>query len=266
MIGQLLLLFWLIAIVGPLVLKALEYSFPQLSPLLSWGKTGQKSRFSIAHKHFTIFYVTGFFFNGIILLALYRQDFRHMLNLTLTSLYPACFIRESSAVLPNALLQIQLGRRILESVFVTKHSNSTMHITHFLFGLVYYIAVSLSLLTASSPVDQQTANLAVILFSWASYHQFKCHTILAGLRGGDQVYGVPYGDWFEYVSSPHYSAEIIIYIAILITTDMNVFMLLNCVYQVSNFSVVCAMPTHRWYQRKFKDYPEDRYALIPYLI
>ena len=149
---------------------------------------------------------------------------------------------------------------------MTKHSDSTMHITHFLFGLVYYMAVSLSLLTASGPVDQQTANLAVILFCWASYHQFRCHSILAGLRGGQQVYGVPYGDWFEYVSSPHYAAEIIIYIAILITTDMNLFMLLNCVYQVSNFSVICAVPTHGWYKSKFDDYPEDRYALIPYLI
>ena len=73
------------------------------------GKRSHKSRFSIAHKHFTIFYITGFIFNGIILVALHRQDFRHVLNLTLTSLYPSCFIRESSTKLPNALLQIQLG-------------------------------------------------------------------------------------------------------------------------------------------------------------
>ena len=60
---------------------------------------------------------------------------------------------------------------------------------------------------------------AAALFIWAWKHQFIAHKIFARTKrqamsnpeGGGQ-YGVPRGDWFEYVSCPHYAAECLLYI------------------------------------------------------
>ena len=59
---------------------------------------------------------------------------------------------------------------------------------------------------------------AAALFIWAWKHQFIAHKIFARTKrqvmsnpeGGQ--YGVPRGDWFEYVSCPHYAAECLLYI------------------------------------------------------
>ncbi|KAF9577817.1 hypothetical protein BGW38_006734 [Lunasporangiospora selenospora] len=75
------------------------------------------------------------------------------------------------------------------------------------------------------------------LFLWASWHQFQCHHILANLRitpttaldkkedrSGEKEkastshYKVPFGDWFEYLVTPHYSAEMVLYFALFLMT------------------------------------------------
>ena len=54
---------------------------------------------------------------------------------------------------------------------------------------------------------------------WGWIHQLWCHKILGSLRTGNQEetneYAIPYGDWFEIESCPHYLAEIVIYAGIL---------------------------------------------------
>lgn len=79
--------------------------------------------------------------------------------------------------------------------------------------------------------------VALLLCLIASLHQWRCHRIFqqigkpkakaenhmqeskAGTAGrggatGTSKYVIPYGDWFFYVSSPHYFAEILFYVAI----------------------------------------------------
>lgn len=66
-------------------------------------------------------------------------------------------------------------------------------------------------------------------FAWLllfSYHQYRCHKILADLRPSTAAaatvtsqprrYSLPQGDWFELVSCPHYFAEILIYSSLLL--------------------------------------------------
>lgn len=136
--------------------------------------------------------------------------------------------------------------------------------------------------------------LAVVLFLWASYHQHKCHKILADLRktkkdppsvsslkqtvsGSEpsldsvpngtnkQKYGMPSGDWFYYVSCPHLFAEILIYIALLVC---QVFSEVACswwlvVIHVTSSLYLSARQMHSWYQQKFEDYPKNRKSLFP---
>lgn len=110
----------------------------------------------------------------------------------------------------------------------------------------------------------------VFLFLWASCHQWNCHNILAKLRHSERgrtvkSYRIPYGDWFEYVSSPHYLAEILIYISFfLIQGGQNIYVGLILLFTIQNLSLGATV-THEWYHSTFKDYPKDRKTIFPFL-
>ena len=122
--------------------------------------------------------------------------------------------------------------------------------------------------------------LGLLLFVWASLHQYKCHRILADLRkprateedkaaakvssASDSSYGLPKGDWFCYVSSPHYLAEILIYVSLLLFFDYSSSWWLVVAFVVSVLSL-SARQTHSWYLQKFENYPKNRNIIIPWL-
>ncbi|ONM14739.1 Polyprenol reductase 2 [Zea mays] len=109
--------------------------------------------------------------------------------------------------------------------------------------------------------------IGAIIFIWGSLHQIHCHAILVCIRfchstsylfvananniqqqlgslrehKDSDEYVIPCGDWFSRVSCPHYLAELI-----------------------TNLSFA-AVQTHKWYLRKFEDYPRSRYAIIPFV-
>ena len=126
-----------------------------------------------------------------------------------------------------------------------------------------------SCLKPSSSTIQPHHLLALGLFIWANYHQYKCHVILGQLTAytpsGRKAYKIPYGDWFEYVSSPHYFAEIIIYIALFLVmqglSQRSMFLVL---FVILNLSLGASI-THDWYKKKFDSYPKTRSRIIPYL-
>nr|VDC82500.1 unnamed protein product [Brassica rapa] len=128
-----------------------------------------------------------------------------------------------------------------------------------------------------------------IIFLWGWLHQRRCHAILVSfffllglivcvdakklLMQGSlrenpsqaKEYIIPHGDWFEIVSSPHYLAEIVLYVGLVIAsggTDITVWLLFGSV--VGNLSL-SAGETHRWYLRKFEHYPDNRNAIFPYV-
>lgn len=213
--------------------------------------------------------------------------------------------RISLSVFLLVLMEIQVLRRLFETVYVFKYSPSArMHIFGYLVGLFFYTAAPLSLCcTCVSDVfkvaldfveefivkgkDQiQFAEsdwrgmltplvtvkwyawLGAAIFSWGWIHQRHCHAILGSLRENQEnteLYVVPHGDWFEYVSCPHYLAEIVIYAGLLLASgcsDLTLWLLFGFV--VANL-VFAASDTHRWYRQKFDDYPRERFAVIPFV-
>lgn len=81
---------------------------------------------------------------------------------------------------------------------------------------------------------------------------------------GATEYRIPFGGGFRFVSSPAYLGELIAWsgFALLTWALPGVVILLITAGNL----VPRALDTHRWYQRKFPDYPADRKALIPYLL
>jgi hypothetical protein len=90
---------------------------------------------------------------------------------------------------------------------------------------------------------------------------------LVSAPGQEGRYGLPTGDWFEYVSSPHYLAEILIYVAfVMITGGRVVCLWLILAFVVANLTR-SALQTHRWYQGLFPAaLPKHRRALFPCLL
>lgn len=109
---------------------------------------------------------------------------------------------------------------------------------------------------------------ATLLFCLAWKHQFQAHKIFAELKLQSSLrkHNVPHGDWFHYVSCPHYLAEILIYLSFAIilgtkhTTAWIIFgwVLVN--------QVIAGLMSHWWYRKTFRTYPSKRKAVIPFLI
>ncbi|KNC74304.1 hypothetical protein SARC_13144, partial [Sphaeroforma arctica JP610] len=161
---------------------------------------------------------------------------------------------------------------------------SSMHVAHYIVGMGFYALCCLSLLLElnSRETDQDLdfvggfcAISGLSLFCWASRHQYECHAILFKLRmQGERKtddskpvsrYNVPHGDWFTYVSSPHYFAEILIYTSIYVATGLaNYTWMLGISFVISNLGWG-AYQSQLWYRRNFSDFPPNRKALVPYL-
>ncbi|KAF3685691.1 putative protein BASIC PENTACYSTEINE4-like [Capsicum annuum] len=123
-------------------------------------------------------------------------------------------------------------------------------------------------------------------------------------REDNDDYVVPYGDWFQYVSSPHYLAEIVTSLSLsnvlgVFISRLNTHKKLSTVvlqvplcfsfvlkviyaafvvasgcsdltiwllwgFTVANL-VLAAAETHRWYLHKFDNYPRNRFAIFPFV-
>lgn len=194
----------------------------------------------------------------------------------------------TSLVFTNILFIIQCSRRLYESLLISVYSsNSKINVIHYIFGHAFYLLATIS--TVVPILLSETSNtyslndlidnlvtkrraVAFVLFIYASHYQHKCHIILANLRKDkagrvitEQHY-VPSGGLFEYLSCPHFFIEIILYFIIVLVQDFNntywnlVFLL------VLSTQIINAITEHRWYKRKYKDYPKERRAILPGLL
>ncbi|KAF5943319.1 hypothetical protein HYC85_017396 [Camellia sinensis] len=69
--------------------------------------------------------------------------------------------------------------------------------------------------------------IGMAIFLWGWIHQHRCHAILGSLRKKPEQaneYVIPHGDWFDYVSSPHYLAGLVICAGLMVASggaDLN---------------------------------------------
>jgi protein-S-isoprenylcysteine O-methyltransferase Ste14 len=89
--------------------------------------------------------------------------------------------------------------------------------------------------------------------------------ILRNLRKpGESGYKIPHGGLYRWVSCPNYLGELIEWAGFALaasTLPALVFVL----FTASNL-VPRAVTHHRWYRKKFPDYPSDRKAIFPYVL
>jgi 3-oxo-5-alpha-steroid 4-dehydrogenase 1 len=83
-------------------------------------------------------------------------------------------------------------------------------------------------------------------------------------KDSPQVYVMPKGWLFNYISSPHYFGEIIEWAGFAVMT----WSLPGLAFSVFTFANLFprAVSSHKWYRANFSDYPKNRKAVIPFLI
>ncbi|XP_020250326.1 polyprenol reductase 1-like [Asparagus officinalis] len=293
---------WIAAILPILVasipIKSLDFFRSLLLTFAARGKTSHSlDKFSIPQRYFLHFYVLAVVLTTCLALSTWLYAY----NCDGHRTSAGHRIKAWRTVFVLLLLEAQVLRRLYESKCVFIYSPSArMHILGYFTGLFFYTAAPLSLagrfsLEALSysvhlltefivkgptelPVEFKWKEIlkpficlgwcqwiGSTIFIWGWLHQLRCHQILGSLRENkrDNGYVIPYGDWFEYVSCPHYLSEIVIYAGILVASgglDFTVWLAL--LFVVANL-VFASAETHRWYHLKFDSYPKSRKAIIP---
>ena len=218
------------------------------------------------------------------------------------------YINKQQLVVPILLL-IHLFRRYCECKWVQKSTSSTsyMHLAGYLLGILHYICLPFILIphhsllictndgnNGAKSFDIQQSTLleifSIIGCLYFQYQQYRHHVLLANLRSRTEktaTYSIPIGGWFEYISCPHYSSEIMIYVtfALLVhgnTTDLTEqwkstqtlfgdatlytrkhWILL--LWVTTNLAI-SASRTFNWYIDNYGEtYPQKRRRLIPFL-
>jgi len=207
----------------------LLFFLPTLREWSRYGKQRQAEPFSftnlnsytVSKRWFLCFYLIGFSWT-LLLLSFGSAGFNTAF----------CAVRlnqfSSSHPLPACLFLIHTGRRALEEIrsILTQSKSGAMHLSGFLVGLTFYLFVPLALFACKKSrdgeIDFEMVSVGVALFAWGSFHQFRCHQILSELKvesankRDNGSYGLPRGDWFYRLCCPHYFAEIMLYLGLVI--------------------------------------------------
>jgi len=130
------------------------------------------------------------------------------------------------------------------------------------FFLGYYFAHFASY----SPVDMLSLHffLGLILFIIGMYLNWDYDNRLIKLRKpGETNYKIPHGGLFKRISCPNHLGEIIEWTGYAIMS-WNIPALSFLIWTLANL-VPRAISHHKWYQENFKNYPDKRKAVFPFI-
>ncbi len=106
--------------------------------------------------------------------------------------------------------------------------------------------------------------MGIIIFAAGYFINKQSDSILKKLKKQNQgEYAIPHGGWFRFVSCPHYFGEILEWTGWAILT----WSLPGLAFAVFTFANLAprAWSHHKWYRKKFPDYPKQRRAVIPFI-
>lgn len=107
--------------------------------------------------------------------------------------------------------------------------------------------------------------IGIVLFiTGFAINQYYDHQLIGLRRNHENSYVIPRGGLFDYVSCPNFFGEILEWLGFAILTwclpSFSFF-----IWSACNL-IPRAIDHHRWYQTYFEDYPENRKAVILYVI
>ena len=166
------------------------------------------------------------------------------------------------------------SKRIIESIFVHKFSNSTMPLKNLFINCTYYwiiygILCGYTLFNENYVQPSYSLvvkGLLVFLFWSAEIKNLRCHLILKELKDKNKgEKGIPDGEGYEFVSCAHYFWEFLAWLFFSILVNLLTFYF----FTLCGFLILrsWAIKRHKEYRKTFGDkYPKGRKAFIPFLI
>jgi len=189
----------------------------------------------------------------------------------------------SRLVLVMILLTLQVFRRLYECIFINQPSTSSMNITHYIVGYAHYFCAATGYVCEAPgfvktkvPVHLNTdlsltsltpdCWILTLIFFVAWYFEFEAHKIFARLKiKHPNTHSIPNGSLFNYVSCPHYLCEVIIYTCFMFLLGQAHLTGILVWFWVLTNQIIAATMSHNWYKKKFKEYPRNRSAIIPFI-
>ena len=105
--------------------------------------------------------------------------------------------------------------------------------------------------------------IGLIIFFTGMYINRSSDNKLISLRKDNKEYQIPQGGMFDFISCPNYFGEIVEWIGFAIIV-LNLGTLSFALWTAFNL-IPRALNHHNWYINYFKEYPDKRKALIPYI-
>uniref|UniRef100_A0A0N4ZIE6 Polyprenal reductase n=1 Tax=Parastrongyloides trichosuri TaxID=131310 RepID=A0A0N4ZIE6_PARTI len=252
-----------------------------LKSLIFYGKTLDTQNFlaklSVSKSSFYIFYVIGEILSlGIFVIVLVfpklTKEIIKFLSLFGSSEKISSY---ETTILVLLCLIIHIGRRLYECLFVSVYSPSTIHVAHFIMGILHYTFLPLSVLSTLSFEISNTLNFSQYLFFISficlNYLQNGVANDFANLRKeknnkiSDFNHKVCLNGLHKYICCPHFLYEILIYVTLYLISDTrNLFYFL--MFVITN-QMIAAKTNQIWYRKKFHDDNQiaNRKALIPFI-
>ena len=105
--------------------------------------------------------------------------------------------------------------------------------------------------------------IGVIVFFLGMYINKSSDKKLISLRTMENKYQIPYNGMFKFISCPNHFGEILEWTGFMIAA-WNLPSLTFAIWTFCNLSPR-SLDHHKWYKEKFKNYPKDRKAVIPFI-
>ena len=157
------------------------------------------------------------------------------------------------------LFLIHCVRRFYECL-VSKRSESKMHITHYMIGILYYLHTS----WAWDIIPSRNLLLGGSIWLFGTKEQFKAHSYLRELRRSKQKYPLPNQGYFSNTACPHYFFEVILYLGMTIMSQFHFISLLVLIWVIVDLHL-SATEQWKWYKRRY-DTPKRFKKWIPMMV
>lgn len=158
------------------------------------------------------------------------------------------------------LLAIQCTRRLYDQL-VAPVTSAKMNVLHYLIGYIFYVDEIISTTNANVTTNTNVIVLALFIFAIGWILQFRVHMHLFSLK----KYTMPYMAIFSYCACPHYLAESIMYLAILMLDVSNSVAWASLFWIFIGLGVASQQSKH-FYETKFPNNPNvPKYGMIPYI-
>jgi 3-oxo-5-alpha-steroid 4-dehydrogenase 3 len=185
--------------------------------------------------------------------------FMHFYIVGILSSIAALFFKRSDRPVVTLLFFFHCIRRLLEC-WLSRRSESKMHITHYIIGILYY------LLTAWAwdlvPLKKLVIGGAIWLFG--SLEQKKSHAYLRKLVKRKQEYPLPNQGYFIATACPHYFFEVCIYAGMALMSQFHYISVLILIWVIVDLHF-SATEQWKWYRSHYHT-PNNYKKWIPMLI